>query len=94
MEDNIMKKVNLILDMDGVLINSIEVQKKAFYGSYMSVVGDSNCPDFSEFLKHTGDFLKQYAQIAQTDLGHNIDYFCFLCCLIDRGGAHKQHSFL
>lgn len=53
-----MNKVNLILDLDGVLINSIEVQKKAFYGSYMSVVGDSNCPDFSEFLKHTGDSLE------------------------------------
>ena len=53
-----MKKVNLILDMDGVLIDSIEVQKRAFYGSYMSVVGDSNCPDFSEFLKHTGDSLE------------------------------------
>ena len=44
--------------MDGVLIDSIEVQKRAFYGSYMSVVGDSNCPDFSEFLKHTGDSLE------------------------------------
>ena len=38
MEDNILKKVNLILDMDGVLIDSIEVQKRAFYGSYMSVI--------------------------------------------------------
>lgn len=52
-----MRKMNLIFDMDGCLINSIEVQKSAFYGSYERVVGDGNCPDFSEYLKHTGDSL-------------------------------------
>ncbi|MBO4433660.1 MAG: HAD-IA family hydrolase [Clostridia bacterium] len=52
-----MGKVNLIFDLDGCLINSIEVQKQAFYGSYDRVVGDGNCPDFSEYLKHTGDSL-------------------------------------
>lgn len=52
-----MKKCNLIFDMDGCLINSIEVQKAAFYGSYERIVGDGKCPDFSEYLKHTGDSL-------------------------------------
>ncbi|MBR4910102.1 MAG: HAD hydrolase-like protein [Clostridia bacterium] len=52
-----MGTVNLIFDMDGCLINSLEVQKAAFYGSYARVVGDGNCPDFSEYLKHTGDSL-------------------------------------
>lgn len=48
---------NLIFDMDGCLIDSIEVQKTAFYGSYEEIVGDENCPDFSEYMKHTGDSL-------------------------------------
>lgn len=52
-----MSKLNLIFDMDGCLINSIEVQKSAFYGSYAEVVGDDKYPDFSEYLKHTGDSL-------------------------------------
>lgn len=43
--------------MDGVLINSVDVQKAAFYGSYHEIVGDRNCPDFSEYMKHTGDSL-------------------------------------
>ncbi|WP_418819332.1 hypothetical protein, partial [Ruminococcus sp.] len=28
---------------------------------------------------------KQPAQIAQTAFSHNIEYFCFLRCLLDRG---------
>lgn len=51
------KVLNLIFDFDGVLINSIEVQKSAYYGSYREVVGDDKCPPFSEYLKHTGDSL-------------------------------------
>lgn len=51
------KNIHLIFDFDGVLINSIEVQKNAYYGSYREVVGDDNCPPFSEYLKHTGDSL-------------------------------------
>ena len=49
--------INLIFDMDGCLIDSTEVQKSAFYGSYKEIVGDDNCPDFSEYLKYTGDSL-------------------------------------
>ena len=49
--------INLIFDMDGCLIDSTDVQKSAFYGSYKEIVGDDNCPDFSEYLKHTGDSL-------------------------------------
>ena len=47
--------LNLIFDLDGCLIDSAEVQKAAYYGSYKEVVGDDNCPPFSEYLKYTGD---------------------------------------
>ena len=47
--------LNLIFDLDGCLIDSTEVQKAAFYGSYKEVVGDENCPPFSEYIKYTGD---------------------------------------
>lgn len=47
----------MIFDMDGCLIDSEGVQKKAFYGSYQEIVGDDKCPDFSEYAKHTGDSL-------------------------------------
>ena len=50
-------KINLIFDCDGVLINSINIQKCAFYGSYKEIVGDDKCPPFSEYMKHTGDSL-------------------------------------
>ena len=49
--------INLIFDMDGCLIDSTDVQKSAFYGSYKEIVGGDICPDFSEYLKHTGDSL-------------------------------------
>ena len=48
---------NLIFDFDGVLIDSIEVQKSAYYGSYQEIVGDDKCPPFSEYMKYTGDSL-------------------------------------
>lgn len=51
------KTINLIFDMDGCLIDSTDVQKAAFYGSYKEIVGDNNCPDFSEYIKYTGDSL-------------------------------------
>lgn len=47
--------INLIFDLDGCLINSLEVQKASFYGSYKEVVGDDNCPPFEEYNKYTGD---------------------------------------
>lgn len=50
-------KLNLVFDFDGVLINSFNVQKCAFYGSYREIVGDDNCPPFSEYMKYTGDSL-------------------------------------
>jgi len=49
--------VNLIFDMDGCLIDSSEVQKSAFYGSYREIVGDGRCPDFAEYMRHTGSSL-------------------------------------
>lgn len=50
-----MDRLNLIFDLDGCLIDSKEVQKAAFFGSYMEVVGDSNCPTYEEYIRHTGD---------------------------------------
>lgn len=47
--------LNLIFDLDGCLIDSSEVQKAAFYGSYKEVVGDDNCPSYEEYIKYTGD---------------------------------------
>lgn len=52
-----MALINLIFDLDGCLIDSTEVQKTAYYGSYGEIVGDGNCPPFSEYHKHTGDSL-------------------------------------
>ena len=56
------RTLNLIFDLDGVLIDSSQVQESAFYGSYNEVVGDNNCPDFSEYMKHTGDSLPNIFQ--------------------------------
>ena len=50
-----MGNLNLIFDLDGCLIDSKEVQKAAFFGSYAEVVGDDNCPTYEEYIKHTGD---------------------------------------
>ena len=50
-------KLNLVFDFDGVVINSIDVQRCAFYGSYKEIVGDDKCPPFSEYMKYTGDSL-------------------------------------
>lgn len=54
---NEQNNLNVIFDLDGVLIDSLEVQKSAYYGSYNEVVGDGNAPAFSEFLKHSGESL-------------------------------------
>lgn len=51
------KGFNVVFDLDGVLIDSLEVQRSAYYGSYEEVVGDGNAPEFSEFLKYSGDSL-------------------------------------
>ena len=45
----------LIFDLDGCLIDSSGVQKKAFFGAYEEVVGDDNCPTYEEYIKYTGD---------------------------------------
>lgn len=50
-----MGNLNLIFDLDGCLIDSREVQKAAFFGSYAEVVGDDNCPTYKEYITHTGD---------------------------------------
>jgi len=45
----------IIFDLDGCLIDSGEVQKKAYFGSYEIVVGDQMCPPYEEYIKYTGD---------------------------------------
>ena len=40
--------LNLIFDLDGCLIDSKEVQKMAFFGSYQEIVGDDQCPSFEK----------------------------------------------
>ena len=49
------KSLYLIFDLDGCLIDSSEVQKAAFFGSYKEIVGDDHCPSYEEYIKHTGD---------------------------------------
>lgn len=45
----------LIFDLDGCLIDSKDVQKKALFESYSAVVGDDKCPSYKEYIKYTGD---------------------------------------
>ncbi|EPR10814.1 HAD family hydrolase [Ruminiclostridium papyrosolvens] len=47
----------VIFDFDGVVINSTEVQRQAFFESYKIAVGDGGVPSFEEFLRHSGDSL-------------------------------------
>lgn len=47
--------IGLIFDLDGCLIDSKEVQKKALFESYREVVGDDKCPSYEEYIKYTGD---------------------------------------
>ena len=47
----------VIFDFDGVIINSIGIQKKALIESYEKVVGGESPPSFDEFLSHSGDSL-------------------------------------
>lgn len=49
------KSLNLIFDLDGCLIDSSEVQKAAFFGSYEEIVGDDNCPSYEDYIKQTGN---------------------------------------
>lgn len=55
--------MNIIFDFDGCLLDSLEVQKKAYYGSYDEVVGDGKCPSFDEYYKHTGDSITNVFKI-------------------------------
>ncbi|MGE5632551.1 MAG: HAD-IA family hydrolase [Caulobacteraceae bacterium] len=46
----------VVFDLDGVIINSLQVQREAFFESYRKVVGEGS-PSFEEFLSHSGDSL-------------------------------------
>lgn len=47
----------IIFDFDGVIINSVEVQRKAFTMSYNKIVGEGT-PPFEEFLNHSGNSIQ------------------------------------
>ncbi len=53
----------IIFDLDGCLIDSSEVQKEAYFGSYSIVVGDDNCPPYEEYIKHTGESIDNVLKI-------------------------------
>ncbi len=46
-----------IFDFDGVIINSLDIQKQALHESYKIVVGKGT-PSFREFLSHSGNSLE------------------------------------
>ncbi|KLU72983.1 MAG: hypothetical protein RHS_1225 [Robinsoniella sp. RHS] len=56
-----MNKV-VIFDLDGVVINSSEVQKQALFESYRIIVGDDSKPSFEEFLSHSGNSISNIFQ--------------------------------
>ncbi|MED4570443.1 HAD family hydrolase [Brevibacillus agri] len=45
---------SVVFDFDGVIIDSLEVQRKAFYDSFQ-LVSEGPLPSFAEFLGHSGD---------------------------------------
>ncbi len=47
----------IIFDFDGVIINSLEVQRKAFYDSFRKV-SNGSLPSFEEYVSHSGDSIK------------------------------------
>lgn len=49
---------NLILDLDGCLIDSHELQCKALTHSYREIVDASGKPDIEKFFKYTGDSIR------------------------------------
>lgn len=51
----------VIFDFDGVVIDSREVQREAFFKSY-ELVNGNGVPNFEEFLSHAGDSLSNIFQ--------------------------------
>lgn len=47
----------VVFDFNGVIIDSVELQRFAFYESYKIIVGN-NPPSFEEFLQYSGDSVK------------------------------------
>ncbi|WP_064199363.1 HAD family hydrolase [Brevibacillus brevis] len=45
---------SVVFDFDGVIIDSLEVQRKAFFDSFQ-LVSNGPLPSFEEFLGHSGD---------------------------------------
>ena len=48
----------IIFDLDGVIINSLEIMAKAFKIAYSEIVGKGK-PPFDEYIKHLGKSFKQ-----------------------------------
>lgn len=68
----------IIFDFDGVIIDSLEIQKKAFNESYKVVVNDGNTPSFEEFLSHSGDSLSNILKKMNLPLAM-VDYYQKIC---------------
>lgn len=52
----------VIFDLDGVLVDSFSVMRKAFAAAYTEVVGGDN-PPFREYTKHLGRYFPEIMQI-------------------------------
>ncbi len=51
----------VVFDFDGVVINSMNVQRKALFESHKAIVGKGE-PSFEEFLNHSGDSISNIFQ--------------------------------
>lgn len=47
----------VIFDFDGVIIDSLELQRKAFHEGFRSI-SDEPFPSFEEYIRHSGDSLR------------------------------------
>lgn len=98
-----MKNV-LIFDLDGCLIDSKEVQKKALFESYAAVVGDDKCPSYEEYIKYTGDSIenvlnklglpKEMAPIYRRISRDSIDMVSINWELIELIKSYRYNEFL
>ncbi|MBR1676825.1 MAG: HAD-IA family hydrolase [Clostridia bacterium] len=59
---------NIIFDFDGCIIDSTQVQKDAFFGSYAEIIGDDKCPSYEEYIKHTGNSVEGVLELLHLPL--------------------------
>ncbi|WP_459010017.1 HAD-IA family hydrolase [Streptomyces aculeolatus] len=53
----------VVFDLDGVLVNSFPVMRKAFTVAYEEVVGDGRTPPFAEYERHLGRYFPDIMRI-------------------------------